>query len=97
MIESLRVGTSADRLLPARVVVRAPTRPLRRWVFACLFGLALVIGGAASGYSWLQHQVRASMPHPPAIDVYAALVDATPITVTITLGDRTRRTEHDRR
>jgi len=52
-----------------------------------------VIGGAASGYSWLQYQVRASMPNPPAIDVHAALVDATPITVTITVA--TGRVERD--
>ena len=93
MIESLPAGTSPDRLLPARVVVGAPIRSLRRWVIACLVGLALVIGGAASGYSWLQHQVRASMPNAPAIDVYAALVDATPITVTITVA--TERVERD--
>ena len=93
MIESLPAGTSADRLLPARVVVRAPIRPLRRWVLACLVGLALVTGGAASGYSWLQHEVRASMPNPPAIDVYAALVDASPITVTITVA--AERVERD--
>jgi hypothetical protein len=34
-----------------------------------------------------------SMPRVPAIDVYAALVDATPLTVTITVG--TERVEHD--
>ena len=52
MIESLPAGTSADRLLPAPVVAGAPTRSLLRGVLACLFGLALVIGGAASGYAW---------------------------------------------
>ena len=89
MIESLAASTSADQFLPAPVVAGAPSRSLRRWVLGGFFGLALVIGCAASGYAWLQHQVRASMPDVPAIDVYAALVDATPITVTITLG-----TEH---
>lgn len=93
MIESLPAGTGADRLLPARVVIGVPIRPLRRWVLACLVGVALVIGGAASGYSWLQHQVRASIPNPPAIDVYATLVDATPITVTITVA--AERVERD--
>lgn len=86
MIESLPAGTSADRLLPARVVVGAPIRRLRRWVLACLFGLGLVSGGAAAGYLWLQHQVRTSTPDVPTIDVYAALVDATPVTVTITVA-----------
>ncbi len=86
MIESLPAGTSTDRWLPAPVVAGVATRSLRRWVFGCLFGLALVIGGAVCGYAWLQYQVRASMPHVPAIDLYAALVDATPITVTITIA-----------
>ena len=83
MIESLS-ASSADRLLPPPAVV-APTRSRRQWLSACLLGFALVIGGAVSNYAWLQHQVRASIPPVPAIDVYAALVDTTPITVTITL------------
>ena len=52
MIESVPAGTSADFLRSARVAVGAPIRPLHRWVFAYVVGLALVIGGAASGYSW---------------------------------------------
>ena len=86
MIQSLPAGTRADRLLPAPVEVGAPIRGLRRWVLACVFGLALVSGGAAAGYLWLQHYVHTSMPDVPTIDVYAALVDATPITVTITVA-----------
>ena len=85
MIASLPAGMSADRLLPPAVVTGASTRSLRLWVLACLFGLMLVICGAASGYAWLRYQVRASVPHVSDIDVYAALVDATPITVTITV------------
>ena len=45
----------------------------------------LVICGAASGYAWLRYQARASVPPVSDIDVDAALVDATPITVTITV------------
>ena len=63
-----------------------PTPARRGWVLASLFGLSLVIGGAASGYASLQHQVRASMPDVPTLDVYAALVDVTPITVSITVA-----------
>ena len=85
MIESLPAVTNADRLLPAPVAVGVPAR-LRGWVLVCLFAWSLVIGGAASSYAWLQHQVRASIPHVSAIDVFAALVDATPITVTISLA-----------
>jgi hypothetical protein len=89
MTESLPASTSPDVLSPGRVVIAAPIQLPRRWVLACLIGLALAIGGAAFGYSWLQQQVRESMPNPPAIDVHAALVDLKPITVTITVdGDR---------
>ena len=93
MSDTLRAGTSADRWLPAPVVLGASARPLRRWVLACLVGLALVISGAVSSYAWLQYQVRASMPAVPEIDIYAALVDAVPITVTITVA--TERVERN--
>src|SRR5688572_12234023 len=82
MIESLPAVVRAHRLLPAPVVVGAPIRQRRRWVLACLCG-ALASGGAA-GYLRLQNHVRASMPVVPTIGVHAALVDGTPITVTIT-------------
>ena len=93
MIESLPAGTNADRLLPTSVVVFARTRSLRRWVLACLFGLAVAISAAVSGYAWLEYQVRTSMPLVAEIDVYAALVDSTPIIVTITVA--TERVERD--
>jgi hypothetical protein len=51
--------------------------------FACL--LAVATGVAA--HSWLQHQVAASTPSIPAIDVYAALIDGTAINVTITVAN----------
>jgi len=76
----------ADRWLPAPVVVGAPTRSPRRWLLACVLGLALAISGAVSSYAWLRYQVRASIPPAPDIDLYAALVDWTPITVTITIA-----------
>jgi hypothetical protein len=76
----------ADRWLPAPVVVGAPTRSPRRWLLACVLGLALAISGAVSSYAWLRYQVRASIPPAPDIDLYAALVDSTPITVTITIA-----------
>jgi hypothetical protein len=93
MIESMRAGARGDRWLPGPVVLGASTRSLRRWVLACLLGLALVISGAVSSYAWLQYQVRASMPRVSEIDVYAALVDEMPITVTITVANE--RIERD--
>ena len=56
--------------------------------FACLLlGVLLSIATVAAAHFWLQHQVAASTPSIPAIDVYAALIDSTPITVTITVAD----------
>jgi hypothetical protein len=86
MIQMLLAGNSHDRLFREAPATCAPTRPRREWILACAFGLSLVIGGAASGYARFEHGVRASMPLLPAIDVYAALVDAAPIRVTMTVG-----------
>jgi hypothetical protein len=84
MIDSLPAGIGADRLLPAAPAAGRVARSVGKWVFACLFALAPVIGGAVSSYAWLLSQLRASMPTVTGIDVYAAMVDSTPITVTIT-------------
>ena len=59
---------------------------IRRIVGALTIALLLLIGTAASAFLWLQHQVALSTPALPAIDINAALVDSTPITVTITLA-----------
>jgi hypothetical protein len=86
-IRTLSAGEYAD---PA---VRESWRPgvpawrrVRRVTAALALSLGLAIGGAASGYFWWEHQVAASIPQLPEIDVYAALTDSTPITVTLTLG-----------
>jgi hypothetical protein len=51
--------------------------------------LVLAVAGAASGLVWLQHEVEASVPAVHPVDIYAALIDATPVTVTLTLdGER---------
>ena len=56
--------------------------------FACLLlGVLLSIATVVAAHFWLQHQVAASTPSIPAIDVYAALIDGTPITVTITVAN----------
>jgi hypothetical protein len=61
-------------------------RPRIVWLVAAVsLALLLVAGSAASGFLWLQHQVALSTPRIPAIDINAALVDETPITVTITV------------
>jgi hypothetical protein len=86
MIESLVAGNGPERVFREAAASCAPTRRRRGWILACSFGLLLAIVGAASGSAWLEHEIRASMPHVPAIDVYGALVDATPIRVTMTVG-----------
>jgi len=94
MLEILPASATAGRLLPAPVAVQAPTGSLRRSVLASwLLGLAFGISGAAASCVWLEYQVRASMPRVSEIDVYAALVDSTPITVTITVA--TERVERE--
>lgn len=46
-------------------------------------GLVTFIAGA----SWLQHRADSSLPRPSAVDVYAAFIDITPVTLTLTMGD----------
>ena len=69
--------------------VRLAAAPRIVWLAVAL-GLALLLsaGSAASGFLWLQHQVALSTPRIPAIDINAALIDKTPITVTITVGNQ---------
>ena len=87
VIRSLSAGEYAEGVLhePRRTGVSARPR-IRRVTAALTIALLMVIAGAASGYLWLQDQVAASTPQVPPIDVYAALSDSTPITVTLTLG-----------
>ena len=91
MIQSLPADSSADRFLGGPFISDALTRSLRGRVRAALAALALVIGSAVSGHAWLQYQCRASTPQVPAVDIHSALVDATPIAVTITVA--TKRVE----
>jgi hypothetical protein len=60
---------------------------LLRALAGLLLGLLFSIVGVASAHFWLQYQVAISRPSIPEIDVYAALIDSTPITVTITVAN----------
>ena len=86
MIESLRADY-ANRLFPPPVSAGVSARPSRGRVLAWLFLLLLPTASVAYGYAWLQHQVRASTPLIPSIDIYAALADSRPIAITITAGN----------
>jgi hypothetical protein len=61
---------------------RKPRR-LRAWLTA---GLCVLLAPAAAGGLWLRRIVTEPVPSIPSPDLYAGLVDATPITVTIAVG-----------
>lgn len=69
-------------------LIRQPRRRLVLRVLAgVLLSVLLSMVCAVTVYFWFQHQAAASTPRIPEIDVYAALVDSTPLTVTITVGN----------
>ena len=87
MIRSLSAGEYADQVVRDSWRTSVSAWPRVRHVAAPLtVSLVLMIAGAVSGYLWLRHQVAASLTQLPSIDVYAALSDSTPITVTLTIG-----------
>ena len=76
-------GMGHELIRPADVFVRP--RPWRIVVALCI-ALLVLAGSAVSAFVRLQDQVALSVPRIPAIDMDAAFVDRTPITVTITVG-----------
>ena len=60
----------------------------RAWSVTAVAVLLLLVGCAFAGYLWLQNYLRVTPPYVPAIDVYAALVDSTPVTVTFPAGNQ---------
>jgi hypothetical protein len=88
---TLRAGAAALVLGPSYPVEDLRTRgnpvPARRR--ARVLGLAitfLLLGLAAAGYLFWQRYSHAALPQVAPIDVYAALVDSTPVTVTFPAG-----------
>jgi hypothetical protein len=81
-VAAVRVATSGyPAIFETWPVV--PVRPLRLGV---MLGLLLVYS-AAVGYVWLQRYLDVRAPHVAPIDMYAAFVDSTPVTVTFNAGE----------
>jgi hypothetical protein len=81
--------------VPGGISVDIRERPctshaLRRspWRIASIVGGALLLV-AGSATLWTERYMRVTLPTVPAIDIYAAFVDATPVTVTYSAGDQT--------
>jgi hypothetical protein len=87
VIQSLSAAEYVDHVGRESRRTGVSARPrIRRVIAALTLVLPLVIAGGGCGYMWLQHQAATSMPQVAPIDVYAALSDATAMTVTVTLG-----------
>jgi hypothetical protein len=65
----------------ARLTPRIPIHDRSGFRVIALVAAFLVLGGLPPGYILLQRNSHVSLPHVPAIDVYAPLVDSTPVTV----------------
>ena len=46
----------------------------------------LSLGGLPVGHTWLQRYVNVAQPYVAPIDIYAAFLDSTPVTVTFHAG-----------
>lgn len=85
----VRIRGARARTFPAyhpdTLQTRPASRARQRFVIAVAVLLPLV-GCAIAAHVWLQRYLRVTVPHVPPIDVYAALVDSTPVTVTFRAG-----------
>ena len=60
--------------------------PRIRLLVVASLTLVVSLTGAAATYVWLERFLRITTPHVPGIDLYSALIDATPLTVTFQAG-----------
>lgn len=85
------VGSVADALTERRPRARdvsaraAAKRRLRLRILASII-VMLSLGTTAATHVWLNRFMRVALPEVPSIDVYAAFVDSTPVTVTFPAG-----------
>jgi hypothetical protein len=84
------VGVVFPALDTPRTDARAPDRTrhsrLRRRVIMILTTLALALVAGVAAYLAMREFLATEAPHAPAIDVYDALVDSTPVVVTFPEG-----------
>jgi hypothetical protein len=77
-------GVATPRNVPTADI---PSRSLVLLWTAGMAGVLLVCA-AAVGYAWIQRYLRIGLPPVAPVDVHAAFVDSTPVTVTCRFGDR---------
>lgn len=78
---------SRELIAPPTIIGLRARRLFVRGCASLLLGVLLSIATVAGARFWLEKQVAASTPSIPAIDIYTALIDETPITVTITVAN----------
>jgi hypothetical protein len=61
---------------------------MRRLRNALIIVLLLAAAAVLVGWEVLQHSLETALPFVPPLDLYAILVDSTPVTVTYTIGNR---------
>ena len=76
--------TTPPRVRTPRTV--EPVRQLGRLLIVMLLGGTVVAAVATVTWMWVRQRVATTLPRVASIDPYNVLVDATPITVTVTAG-----------
>jgi hypothetical protein len=71
---------------PSAIVEPIVPRRQRGRIMAWTIVGAIIAASGAALFIWLDGQFQASLPEVPPLDIYAALFDLTPMTVTVTAG-----------
>jgi transglycosylase-like protein with SLT domain len=91
MMQMVANATSAYDVSGVGVSERRPTSGALRWSHwrsGAIVGCVLLLAGGSAAL-WTERYTRVAFPVVPPIDVYAALVDETPVTLIFAEGDQT--------